>query len=330
MAGRIYWHIGLMKTGTTYLQRRLQANTGALDEQGVLFPTPWGLQSRAVADLLGLNRQLRTPDAGAWEKVRGRVDEHPDTALVSMEFLAMAGDAGVARAAEQFPDADNRVVVTLRDLGRAVPAMWQETLKNRRTWGWQEYVDSIRDRGQAGRRFWRQQSAARIVSRWADAFGTDRVTVLTVPPPGRPRGLLWERFCDTVGIAGADFAEGSRSNPSLGAAGALLMRELNRELADLDLSDYQRLVKHGVGNHLLAGLRDQDQPIGFRVPRWLRESADRMRERLDQTAVRVVGDLDELAPVDVPGVDPAEVSAAHVRELAVAALAAQVRVGGGS
>ena len=42
MAERVVVHIGLMKSGTTFLQGRLDANREQLAAQGVLFPGPTG------------------------------------------------------------------------------------------------------------------------------------------------------------------------------------------------------------------------------------------------------------------------------------------------
>jgi hypothetical protein len=38
----VFFHVGLMKSGTTFLQGRLNANRRLLAEQGVLFPGPPG------------------------------------------------------------------------------------------------------------------------------------------------------------------------------------------------------------------------------------------------------------------------------------------------
>ena len=74
-----------------------------------------------------------------------------------------------------------------------------------------------RARWRGGKRFWRQQSAGQIVQRWAEGVGADHVTVITVPPPGAPSELLWQRFCQVAGIAAADWVEAPRANESLGA-----------------------------------------------------------------------------------------------------------------
>ena len=50
-----------------------------------------------------------------------------------------------------------------------------------------------------------------------------------------------------------------------------------------------------------------------------------MRRNLAETGVRVVGSLDDLVPVDVPGVSPADLATDEVLDVAVAALAEVLR-----
>ena len=323
MADRLVLHIGLMKSGTTFIQQRCNVNRETLAQQGILFPGPtWGRHARAVSDLIG----SKHAQEGAWASLRDEINAHPGTAIVSMEYLGPIRAPRIAQLVGDFPDTDLRIVVTVRDLGRTVPAMWQETVKNRGTWTWADYLQAIEHGGEAGKRFWRQQSAGQIVNRWAEGVGADHVTVITVPPPGAPSELLWQRFCQVAGIAPADWAEAPRANESLGAPSALLMRRLNVELADLGLQAYKRRVK-ALGKHVLVHRRRDEDSIGFTVPRWLRRKATRMNKAIAESGVEVVGDLTELEPVDTRGVDPESIRPEQELEAAVAALSTVLRDG---
>ena len=183
MAQRVVIHIGLMKSGTTFLQGRLNANREQLAEQDVLFPGPtWRRHVNAVADFMG----AKDRQPGSWESLREEINDYPGTAVISMEYLAMLGPRKIARLAESFDTPDLRIVVGVRDLGRTVPAMWQEVVKNRQTWTWAEYVESIRTDGESGRRFWRQQHSGRIVTRWANSLGTRAGVRRDPAAAGRP------------------------------------------------------------------------------------------------------------------------------------------------
>lgn len=321
MAHRVVLHIGLMKSGTTFLQGRLDANRDRLAAQGVLFPGPtWARQGQAVSDFLG----RKEGKAGTWASLREEINAYDGTAIVSMEYLASLRGRKVGLLADEFPGAELRIVITVRDLGRSVPAMWQETIKNRATWEWDDYVRSIRVGGRAGRNFWREQDSGRIVRRWVGAVGAERVYVVTIPPPGADPEVLWDRFCEVVGIAPGEWAEAPRVNESLGTASTLVMRLLNQQTKDLSLQQYRRRVK-ALANHVLSERRPEEDPIGFSVPDWLRQRAAQARTEIAESGAHVVGGLDELEPGDVPGGNAAEVSAEAQRDAAVAALVATLR-----
>jgi hypothetical protein len=318
LADPVVLHIGLMKSGTTFLQGRLNANREELGEQGVLFPGPtWNRHVQGVKDLMDSKRKK----PGAWAGLRDEINRHPGTAVVSMEYLAPMRPARIRTLPAEFPDRELRVVLTVRDLGRSVPAMWQESVKNRQTWTWAEYLHGLEHDGDAGRRFRRQQDAARIARRWAGQVGADHVTVITIPPPGSDPEILWDRFCQVAGIGPATWRDAPRSNESLGAASTLVMRRLNEQTADLGVAAYKQRVK-ALAKHQLGKRKAEEDPIGFTVPGWLRKEARRIGRQLEGSGVEIVGSLDELEPRDVPGVDPASVSAEAERDAAIAGLSA--------
>jgi len=313
MAHTLVLHVGLMKSGTTFLQGRLDTNRALLAEQGIHFAGPtWARHAKGIADFLELPQ--RRP--GQWESLRDEIRAHEGVSVVSMEYLGPARPHRIARLVEEFPDTRLEVVISARDLGRSVPAMWQETLKNRRTWTWEEYLAGIRRGGPAGKAFWNQQDLATIVGRWADGVGADQVTVLTVPPSGAPPNLLWDRFRGIAGISDAAWQEAPRANESLGVASALLMRRLNLATEGLTRQRYKKRVK-ALAKHTLVQRKGDEQPIGFTVPRWLRDRSNDARKTVETRGVRVVGDLAELEPVDVRGVDPSAITPEDELEAAV-------------
>ncbi|HEX3932366.1 MAG TPA: hypothetical protein VHW64_16840 [Nocardioides sp.] len=322
MAQRVVVHIGLMKSGTTFIQGRLGANRARLLEAGVLFPGPgWQRHVNAVEDLMG--HAARTP--GSWDSLVEEINAHPGTAVISMEYLAMVSRRAIGIVAESFGAAELRVVLGARDLGRNVPAMWQEAVKNRSTRTFGEYVEGIHGRSESGRRFWRQQRAGLIAKRWTAQVGADHVYVVTVPPPQAAGDLLWSRFCQAAGISPEPAREEApRTNESLGAASTSVLRRLNLMTEDLSVQDYKRRVK-AVGKYLMPAHRATEDPIGFVAPDWLREESAGMCAVLRTIGVRVVGDLAELTPLDVAGVDPDRIDPAVELDAALAALEATLR-----
>lgn len=316
MASRVVLHIGMMKSGTTFIQQRLSANAAILDEQGIFFLRPWSRQVAAVADLAGRPRS----EPGSWAALVAEVNAHPGVALVSMEFMVNVPEERIAGLLDDFAGAEVDCVVTVRDLGRSVPAMWQEALQNRSNFTWQHYLRAIEERTGPGQMFWRQQGADQIVGRWVRGLGASRVTVITVPPSGAPRELLWERFCEATGLSPASWVDGLRSNESLGAISALLMGRVNDYFADVDKEIYNRKVKT-LGKFVLPERTAQEPRIGFVVPAWLHQESDTLIASIRAAGPRVIGDLEELRCLDVPGVDPGTVTDDQLLDVAVETLA---------
>lgn len=328
MADRVVLHVGLMKSGTSFIQQVLRNNRKALRRRGVLFPSPWRRQVQAVKDVIACGGDGQPPlsDDGPWRDLCAEIREWPGTAVVSMEFLGPRGTAKARQVVAELAPAQVEVVVSVRDLARTIPAMWQESLQNRGTWSWSEYLAGVEAEDRTGpgpgRAFWTRQDAPGITDVWQRAAGHDHVTVLTVPPPGAPPGLLWERFAGLVPVDPEGFDLRVRSNPSLGLASLHVMRELNLRLAAADrpLSprQYERIVKRLLAKRGLAA-RAGELRLGYDAD-WVAPRGDRDIERIGALSPKVAGDLEELRCRPVPGHDPADVTPEQRFEAAVDAV----------
>ena len=326
MAQRVVLHVGAMKSGTSYLQHLMLANRSLLEQRGVFLPGQrWRDQVSAVADVLDRKRVAKAPEPGAWKALVDEIASRDGVALISMEFLGPAGLKRIAGVVESFPPGTVDVVVTARDLNRSIPAMWQESLKNGRSFTFEEYLAAVREHDGPGKSFWREQTVAAMCRRWSEVVGIQHVTLVTVPRPGAPRTELWRRFCVAVGMDGEGVTTPQAANESLGAASTEVMRRLNAMVDDLAFSEYAPVVKHRLAKTVLAPRREVEASVGFDVPRWLPPLSDRMISRLAELGVRVVEDLEDLRPVPVPGVDPSSVSDSDRLDAAIAGLEGLVR-----
>lgn len=333
MAHTVVLHIGAMKSGTSYLQRNLGANREVLADQGFLFPGKgWRQQVLGVLDVLGQTRDgdVVPGSPGAWQRLVDEIAAFPGTAIISMEFLGPTPVADIERVVATLAPADVHVVMTARDLGRNIPAMWQEGLKNGTSWGWTEYLRDIEqaddeDPGHA-KKFWRHMNFPFIARKWVRVVGRDHFTLITVPHPGADPRLLWERFCSVVGLDPEPFDTSGKSNASLGAPSALVLRALNESLPDkFPLARYQKVVKHSLAKKGMTARAEVEQTIGFQ-DEWVNQRSAQHIAKLTKLGIRVVGDLDELQPVPQKGVDPAEVPVEDQLEAAIAALTYLVRM----
>lgn len=328
----LYLHVGLMKTGTTYLQSLWRDNPAVLAEQGIFYPSGPGAPSQrhAVWDLVGRRTRGARDDRvlGQWAALTDAVAQSTSpTVLLSEEYLASATARQARRAVEGFPSHEVHVIVTARDLARVLASAWQEDVKNDTTRTWAEYIAAVRDprtRGQdPARSFWLRHDLSTVVDTWAGAVGEERVHLVTVPPAGAPRELLLSRIGEVVGFDATRLAGAQpRPNESLGTAATEVLRRVNSRLDHrLNERQYDKVVK----TTLQRGLARSPHPQQLGLPAddlaWATAEAERMIAIVDKGRYRVVGALDELRPVPVEGRRPDDVSTEEMLKASIDAIA---------
>jgi hypothetical protein len=167
-------HLGTPKTGTTFLQEVMWHHRAVLAAHGVHYPgrVPEA-HFQAAVDLQGVdfNGWHDSAAEGAWERMVDEVRGLSGTVVLSHELLGEASAERARRALDDLSFADVELVLTLRDLGRQIPAAWQEDLKNRHSMSFEDFAAAVRpDNGVGawyGDEFWRRQDAPRLLGRWA-------------------------------------------------------------------------------------------------------------------------------------------------------------------
>jgi hypothetical protein len=335
---RAYVHIGVPKSGTSFLQAALRANAGRLAEQGVFFPTTQhkGL-FHAALELTGNHPGWGVPDRrvkGSWASLCRQAKQFDGTTVLSNELFSNVAEERIPDALAELDGLEVHVVVTARDLARQLPAEWQEGVKHGRALRFDEFLSRMLDpqrRHTHARKFWRHQDLAELLERWARTLPPEQVHVVTCPPPGAPRELLWQRFCGVVGIdTAATELPAAGANTSLGVTAVDVLRRVNRaqrDLAGRRPPMLRRTVKQSLVNGALRG--DGSPPV--RLPAELLPElsvvTQRWRERIEEAGYDVVGDLAELTPS--PGGEsgsvPQRVRPRDSRDLAVQAVAVLTR-----
>ncbi len=317
MTQTVFAHIGAFKTGTTYIQHVLWQNRALLGTEGILIPgrKSRAEQANAAWDLLDASRAgYQSPDvAGGWGRLTDAIASWSGpTAVMSMEFLSLAKPAQIRQLVADLAPAELHVVLTARDLARVIPAAWQERMKNSKSVAWPDFVAALMDPARVdaspARGFWRQQDLPAVLRRWAVHVPPERIHVVTVPPPGAPRGLLLRRIGQVVGSDAARWdPEVDRLNESIGAAEAELLRRVNDRIMDrVEWPVYAHSVKNLMSRQSLAG-RPNPRPIVLSPDQhaWAVERAEEIVAALRSAGYPVVGDLADLVPVSPPG-PPAE------------------------
>jgi hypothetical protein len=335
----VYVHVGAPKTGTTFLQAVLDKNRALLRSRGLFYPGPGADHFLAAQDLHGPFRGTDdAPIAGAWDRLLAALRRSPGpAALISHETLMAITSEEMSRVVADLPTERVEIVVTARDLARQLPAVWQEDLKQGKSQPFDRFLDRVRsgppahDRRERG--FWLWQDLPRVLADWRDHVPADRITVVTVPPPGAPRSLLWSRFAAAVRVdaSGADMTV-RRTNTSLDAGQAELLRRLNEELGrggrdPMAWPVYRRNVKRFLAETVFAaGEPAAPLSIGTADLDWARTMGRDFTATIREGGYRLVGDLDDLVPsaeISAPG--RAQVAADDLVGTAITALVAMTR-----
>ncbi len=303
---RVYLHVGLPKSGTTFLQASLARNRAALHRGGILYPAgKQDLMFRAALDVRGNHKswgRSRSEVVGSWDEVCRKARRHEGTTVISHELLAAAGSRQVPAAMTMLTDLDVHVVVTARDPARQAVAEWQEGIKHGRTLDFREFRDRVLDESSThdhALKFRAAQDLPDVLARWGSAVPADHVHVVCCPPPGTDPHELWRRFGAVVGFD-ADVhpaAEGQATNASLGVAQVDLLRRVNVALdRRLVQPEYGRVVKQYFAQRLLTA-HESPRP---RLPREMYDDlahvAERWVKEIDKAGYRVHGDPAELVP----------------------------------
>lgn len=328
MAPRLVLHIGVQKSGTTFLQRMLEERTEALEALGVVYPVPEGggpvrvnAHEAATYGLLGteypwVGTRRAAAEEAWWQRLRDQVRSCPGTAVVSAEALAVVRSDAAQRVIDELGADEVRVVVTARSLGRLLPSSWQQHVRNGRTASFPRFIDGLaaqRARGwesiekEPDAHMWRAFGLGRLAERWASLVGPERVAV--VGNPGSGSGRLWHRFMEAAGLSEeADRvpapSEGTTVHGGVMAAEAEVLRALNGNLSAQGWSYEEgallrdRIVdafraREDRGPRLAVPSRFRDQ-----VAAWSAEDIDDLRA----SGALVVGSPEEL--VYNPDEDP--------------------------
>ena len=327
MARTVFFHVGLPKTGTTYLQTMMWHNRAELARQGVLLP---GESSRQHLWASGVVREdphlsRRSPAAErAWDVLVEEINAWDGTAVVSHEFFAAASAGQAARAVGALGDAEVHVVVTARELLSLVTARWQEFVKNGSTVPIDDYPVSDAS-GPTDDWGWSTLDLSDVLARWGAFLPHERVHVLTLPRPDEPRETLWLRFTDLVGIDPASCeSTGDGLNESLGVVQVELLRRVNAELrgftAPVDRGNWIR--GYLAQEKLVPRGGERFWPSDDRIAE-LCERGNRIADAIAAAEYHVIGAVQDLRPPEhvPPRRHPDSVTDAEALDAAAALVA---------
>ncbi|MDT0301695.1 hypothetical protein [Streptomonospora wellingtoniae] len=346
MAERLVLHIGVQKSGTTYLQQMMQDRTKELAALGALYPVPPRRRPGATrvnyhetasyALLRGeyswVTEARAAKEQSWWENLQKQIRSWEGTAIVSAEALSVVRSDAARKTIEALGSPDTRVFITGRGLGKLLPSVWQQHIRNGKSSSFHSYLRQLQRQREAGwdavesdgkAHLWRAFALGGLARRWASIVGTDKVTLIT--NPGSPADRLWHRFLeavelgDTSSISAPD--DSTTVHSGVTAPEAEVLRTLNSNLAAAEwpADDARRLrarIIEGFARRPSRGPR-LGIPLTYRetVDAWSRADVEDLRN----SGVRIVGDTGELRYS--PAAEPAEHTAPDVAEAAGSAAA---------
>jgi hypothetical protein len=321
---RLYLHVGAPKSGTTHVQRVLEHNRARLADAGVLVVGERHLDRIHAAMVVredprldGLPERAST----AWSRLVREIREWPGaSAVLSYELFAGATKAQARRALADLDGIEVHVVITARDLGRAVPSAWQERLKFALTTPLEEWRPRPESAGARTEWGWRTMDPAGVAARWGAGLPPDRVHIVTVPRPPADELELWRRFAAATGLDGLDLSLSvERANESLGLVEAELLRRVNERVGPPISGDREQALwlRDTLAHGVLAGLGHEqigctDEQLADATLR-----ADAAVSVIAAAHYRVHGDLEDLRATRPEARLPHDVSDGELLDSAV-------------
>ncbi len=337
MAERVFLHIGAPKAGTTFLQSILWKNRERLAAEGLLVPGKrrfdFNLAARSVTTKIpetGSGKR-RPPAIAAWEAIVDETLQWQGDVVISNEWFAPASHEQAERAISHWGRDQVHIVFTARAFVYQVPAAWQEKLKLGEAQSLADFTASLDSEDR--RWSWITLDPADVLGRWAPGLPAEHVHIVTVPPRGSERELLWKRFAHLLGIdASACDISAAHVNESMSAESARLLQlvgPLLRQEIDADNAHWKeqyRWIRQYVAHELLVPRGGSRIALPAATVAALRERSRRCVDALAEAGYDVVGDLGELL-IDEQGDgsrNPEDVSDSELLGLAVPLLATMV------
>jgi hypothetical protein len=323
VARRVFLHLGLPKTGTSYLQTIIWAHRKELADAGLLVP------GRERRDHLWASLVVRDdPRVGrrnamapeAWSVLLEETRGWAGDVLISHEFFCAASADQAARVLGDLAPAEVHLVVTAREPLSLFTSSWQESLKNKATVALEDYGHGESD-DPLEVWDWRALDLGLVLDRWASDVEPAQVHVVPVPASSTPPDALWRSFCGVLGVEPGVVGEAGRfPNASMGVVEAETLRRLNGRLTGFDSAfDRGVWIRTFLADERLVPRDGERFWPGVDQVEDCRRRGDAAVDLVRARGYDVVGDLDSLrVPAELPERrHPSSVTDAEVADVAL-------------
>jgi len=327
-------HVGFHKSGTSALQESFAKQRDELQAAGVLYPSigrkahhliAWALTQRAWG---WKKRGGATTPFKHFSKMAALINRsNSPKVMLSSEFFSELTPDQIQKIASVDEHREVKVLFTLRPLAKLLGSSYQQYLKYGTKADYVEWLHSVLDEPGVSKinpTFWQRHMHAEVISRWAEAFGKDNVSVLIVDE-ARPE-FLFESLNEYLGLTpGFLRPQATGSNRSLSLEEVSLLLELNRRFPkEREWNEYLVFIRNGYIRQLTDYVPLKEGSKKLPTPKWAVDKANVLatesKEKIKVLGVKVYGDIETLDSATVPEGEPEYSSSIDIATVAQAML----------
>jgi hypothetical protein len=186
------------------VQQILSNNRQDLMKEGWVYPGSRLNQQQEIYHLCGplipwISEARQSRHTKIAERLLAEIRATHARIVLSSEALSSLNEHGIRHVLRKLGSPE-KVVLTVRNLGRLVPSAWQQYIKSGGDMTLQDFVQNLRQtRGEDLRDYWRTYAYGQITKMWSCVSGSPVELVILPKQSARPQDL-WYSFRAAAGL----------------------------------------------------------------------------------------------------------------------------------
>lgn len=295
-------HVGLMKSGTTYIQNTLRKNKDELLKNGILYPGEQFNQQHACYGICGNDIPWVSPRrrwAALGREMLSEIQAYKQNVLISSEGLSSMDESGVNRFCERVGGVDY-VVMTVRNFQKTLLSAWQQNIKGGGKSTLIQFLDRLEEQKKKNSGLWRTYAFGEIAERWSRHASVELIVVSENADSSQ--SFLLSEFNRILGVTLTEPAKISESekNSSLLFDDVEVLRHINVLHSGLPKVERERMIRRLLKNFFYPSV-GKTEGTRIKLPERYWEKSQRWAEEQIQylpASVTIAGDAMELVKSD--------------------------------